>query len=321
MNLTKIFVGVDVSKNNLDVFLRPVGQHFRLKNNIEGIEELLNHLSKYTVGRIVCEASGGYESLVTSALSRANYKIWLMEPKRIKSFIASEGIKAKTDKIDARMLALFAEQKELPEEMCVKTATTNEELLQALVKRREVIVKMVAQEKTRLDHPQSILCKDDIESLIAHLANKIENIDEKIQNIINGDSKMLDKQKIITSIPGAGKVLSATLIATMPELGKIENKSIAALIGVVPYTNESGNFKKQATIREGRPIPRKALYMPTLSAIRCNQDFKKFYNRLLSNGKKPKVAIVAVMRKFIIVANTLVAENRMWEPNKNANLA
>jgi transposase len=317
MNLTKIFVGVDISKDNLDVCLLPAKKHFRVKNDASGLQELIQNLSECAVVRIVCEASGGYENLLIRTLSQAHYPIWLIEPKRIKAFIASEGIKAKTDKIDAAMIALFAQQKELSEQTRVKISKLNEELLKELVKYKNNLISIAAQEKTRLRHPQTTFCKEKIQQHIDFLNEQIEKAEKEIEQLIKNDDDWQQKQTIITSMPGAGKATASALIAFMPELGKIGNKQAAALAGLVPYTKESGTYTKTATIREGRPLPRKALYMSTLSAIQHNQDFKIFYNRLLVSGKKPKVAIVAVMRKFIVLANVLLTENRMWSISKN----
>lgn len=317
MKLAKIFVGVDISKDNLDVFVRPLDQYFRVKNNASGVNEILNKLSEHDVVRIVCESSGGYEKMLIRTLINAGHSMWLVDPKRIKAFIASEGIKAKTDKIDASMIALFAQQKELSEQTRIKIPKKNEELLKALVRRKDDLTRIVIKEKTRLIHPQVEFCKDKIQQLIDFITEQIVEVEKEIQQLIDNDDDWKHKQNIITSIPGAGKGTSTTLLACFPELGKIGNKQVAALLGVAPYVSESGNHKKKSIVKEGRPLPRKMLYMPTLSAVRHNPDFKIFYERLRGEGKPPKVALVAVMRKFIILANVLVAEDRLWEPNKN----
>lgn len=318
MKLAKIFVGVDISKDNLDFCFLPAKQYLRLQNNDNGIKQLIKILSMYDVERIVCEASGGYETLLIRTLSRHGHRIWLIEPKRIKAFIASEGIKAKTDKIDAAMIALFAQQKNFPEHTRIKIPKQNEELLKALVKRKITLTNMLAQEKTRLSHPQAIFCKDKIQKHVDFMTAEVKDLEKEIEELIRNDDDWQQKQKIITSIPGAGRSTAATLIAFMPELGTTGNKQVAALLGTVPYVQESGKFTKTAIIKEGRPVPRKALYMSTLSAIQYNQDFKVFYNRLLNTGKKPKVALIAVMRKFIVLANVLLTQNKMWEVSKNA---
>lgn len=321
MNLTKIFVGVDISKDSLDVCFLPENKHFKVQNDALGLKKMIQNLSEYDVKRIVCEASGGYEALLIRALSQTNYPIWLIEPKRIKAFIASEGIKAKTDKIDAKMIALFAQQKELSEQTRVKISKLNEDLLRELVKYKNNLTAIAAQEKTRMTHPQITFCKEKMQQHITFLNEQIKKVEKEIEQLIKHDDDWQQKQTIITSMPGAGKSTASALIAFMPELGKIGNKQAAALAGLAPYTKESGTCTKTATIREGRPMPRKALYMSTLSAIQHNQDFKIFYNRLLGSGKKPKVALVAVMRKFIVLANVLLTENRTWTKSKDVYIA
>ncbi len=318
MKLTEIFVGVDISKDNLDVFLRPLNQYFKTPNSAAGLNKILNVFSEYNVVRVVCESSGGYEKLLIRTLSNAGYFVWLIEPKRIKSFIASDGAKAKTDKIDASMIALFAQQKELSEETRIKVPKENEELLKALIRRKSDLTGMISREKTRLAHPQVEFCKDKIQQHIDFMDEQVKELEKEIEQLIDNDDDWKHKQNIITSIPGAGKGTSATLIAFFSELGSIGNKQVAALLGVAPYTNESGNYKKKSIIREGRSLPRKMLYMPTLSAVQHNPDFKKFYERLREEGKPSKIALIAVMRKFIILANVLLTENRKWAPNKNA---
>src|SRR5579872_5693254 len=169
MKLTKIFVGVDVSKDNLDVCILPNKEFFRVKNNKNGLKQLQESLLGHEVARVVCEASGGYETLLVRTLSKADYAVWLIEPKRIKAFIASEGIKAKTDKIDSFMIASFAQQKELPEQTRVKVPKANAELLKALVQRKGTLTAIAAQEKTRLHQSLAIFCKEDIQKHIEFL--------------------------------------------------------------------------------------------------------------------------------------------------------
>ena len=177
---------------------------------------------------------------------------------------------------------------------------------------------MLVREKTRLAHPQVVFCQDKIQQHIDFMTDQIKELEKEIEQLIDNDDDWKHRQNIITSIPGAGKGTATTLIAFFSELGSIGNKQVAALLGVAPYANESGNCKKKSIVKEGRPIPRKMLYMPTLSAVQHNPDFKIFYERLREEGKPPKIALIAVMRKFIILANVLLSENRMWAPNKNA---
>ena len=311
--VTNIFVGVDVSKDHLDVYLLPSKKHMRIKNNSDGLNYLLRRLKKLHVSRIVCEASGGYESLLVSTMSQAEHAIWRIDPKRIKAFIASEGVKAKTDSIDAAMIALFAQQKQLAEYARIKSQKIDAEKLKAIVKRKETLTRIAAQEKTRLKHPQQSFCRQEIKDHITFIAQQIKILEQEIGKKITNNENWQQKSKIITSIPGIGETTTASLIAHIPELGTIGNKQVAALAGLVPYTCQSGNQTKQSRIREGRSAPRKALYMAALSAIQYNHDMKIFYNRLVKLGKKKKVALVAVMRKLIILVNVLICENRVWK--------
>ncbi len=311
--VAKIFVGVDVSKDHLDIFLLPSGKHMRIKNNSDGLDYLLRRLKNLPVSRIVCEASGGYESLLVSTMSQAEYAIWRIDPKRIKAFIASEGVKAKTDSIDAAMIALFAQQKQLAEYARIKLQKIDAEKLKAIVKRKETLTRIAAQEKTRLRHPQQSFCQEEIEDHVTFIAQQIKALEQEIDKIIKNDDDWQKKSKIIISIPGIGESTTASLIAHIPELGTIGNKQVAALVGLVPYTRQSGNHTKESRIREGRSAPRKALYMAALSAVQYNHDMKIFYNRLVGLGKKKKVALIAVMRKLIILVNVLLCENRVWK--------
>lgn len=318
MKIAKLFVGVDVAKDDLDICFLPINKNFRVKNNESGLEKLSKELSKYDVERILCEASGGYEGLLVQTLSRFGYSVWRIEPKRIKHFIASEGIKAKTDKIDAAMIASFAQQKQLTELTRIKPTTENDEQLRALVKRKEELTLMVAKEKTRLDHPQQHLCRQKIKDLIEFINKQIKIIEKEIATLIQNDDDWSHKATILTSVPGIGNATAATLITHISELGVVTNKQAAAILGVVPYTIQSGKHTKESRVKEGRSAPCRAIYMAALSAIQYNQDMKTFYQRLVSAGKKRKVALVAVMRKLIILVNILIRENRLWKQLKNA---
>lgn len=308
--VTNIFVGVDVSKHFLDIFLYPKNEHFRIANSQAGIDKLLQTLSMYTVKRIACESTGGYENLLLDLCRQKNYDIWQIDPKRIKAFIISEGIRAKTDKLDAKMIALFAAKKAPKYEK--QKVSLNHYKLRALVQRRSDLVAMASMEKKRLKGPTGLYCKENIEQVLKILNEHIDSLDEKIQDLIDQDDDMDDRKEILESIPGIGKTTAASLIAHMPELGKIENKQAAALIGVAPYTKQSGAYKGNEMISGGRLAPRCALYMAALAACRYNPRMKKFYTRLRNAGKKPKVAVVAVMNKLIITINAMCKNNTRW---------
>lgn len=308
--IAKNFVGVDVSKNWLDVYIYPKDQALKIDNTQSSIEALLQIFSNNNIVQIVCESSGGYENLLINLCSNAGYKVWRVDPKRIKAFVSSEGVKVKTDKSDAKMIARFASQKQPSYEQ--NNRSSHEERIRALVRRKADLTEMSAMEKKRLKGPTGQFCKERIEALLNIINQDIQELENEIQVLIQQDKTLSDKSDILQSIPGIGKTTAAALIADMPELGKIENKKAAALLGVVPYTKQSGMYKGNEIISGGRPAPRKALYMAALTATRYNKQMKIFYTRLRDKGKKPKVAVVAVMNKLIMTINAMLRKNEKW---------
>lgn len=312
--ITQVFVGVDVSKRKLDVHINPLRKALLVDNTDKGIKQLIGALKPYRVARMVCESSGGYEALMIKMFRNEGINVWQVEPKRIKAFIYSEGKRAKTDKIDAEMIALFASQKTNPNEN--RIATRNNELYM-LVTRRNELVRMVKMEQSRLEHPELIFA-ESIKQHITYLRTHIKEIEEKINVLIKEDAALAKRSEIIESVSGIGRTTAAVLIATVPELGNSSNKEIGALIGVVPYTRESGQFKGKAIISGGRWLPRSALFMAAMVAIRYNPLCKKFYTGLRNAGKPAKVALVAVMRKLIVIINAMLRESKVWCENQAA---
>ena len=282
----------------------------RVDNTQVGIEQLLQIFSHNNIAQIVCESSGGYENLLISLCAAAGYKVWRVDPKRVKAFIASEGVKAKTDKIDAKMIALFASQKEASYTQSQRSDT--DEKIRALVRRKADLTEMAAIEKRRLKGPTGQFCKGSIERHLDVINQDIQSLEIEIQDLISQNAELSAKSDILQSIPGIGKSTAAALIADMPELGTIDNKKAAALLGVVPYTKQSGMYKGCETIYGGRPAPRKALYMAALCATRFNKPMRIFYGRLREKGKKPKVAVVAVMNKLVSTMNAMLRKNEKW---------
>lgn len=308
--LSNVDVGVDISKQHLDAHFHQTGKAIRIQNSSTGLTKLTSLLSQYEVGQIVCESTGGYERLMCKTLGELNYKVWCVQPIRIKAFIVSEGIKAKTDKIDAKMIALFASQKQCAYEPIQRSE--NNEKLRNLVTLKASMTTSAAELKTQL---QQIIDSDCIQILVKNLhflEKQIEKLSKQINALITNDQAMHDKAQIITSIPGIGDGTAAMTLAMLPELGTINNKSAAALVGVAPYIKQSGGYKGQAKISGGRAPLRGILYMAALTAIKYNQKLMSFYQRLLAAGKVFKVAIVAVMRKLVIYMNTLVRKGELW---------
>jgi transposase len=221
------------------------------------------------------------------------------------------GVKVKTDKSDAQMIALFAERVRCKYEQC--KLSEEAEKLRALVRRRRDLTNIISIEKKRLRHPKQIYCREEIEELIAFTGKQVSMLDEKIMEMIDNDPDWKKKAEIVKSLPGIGKQTAAVLIADMPELGKLNNREAAALVGVAPYVNESGTYKGAAHISGGRFGLRNSIYMAALTASRYNPELAKFYKRLRKAGKKPKVAIVAVMRKMVTMVNSMIKDNRKWQ--------
>lgn len=308
-NIAEVYVGVDISKNNLDVYIYPLAKFFRVANSEIGIREIIKGLVKYKVTQIACEATGGYEKLLAQLLKEQHYSLWIVDPRRIKGFIVASGCKSKTDKIDAQKIAEFASKNSPHYEIINKSESQNK--LQALVNRKNDLVKFLASEKTRLKHPAHALYASHIKKFITTLEYEIISIESQRQDLIKKDEELHTKSKILESIPGIGKVTAATLLSFVPELGQLSNKKVSALIGVCPYENESGKYKGKKYIKYGRDIPRKALYMCALTTVKHHLPLKEFYLRLMAAKKPFKVAIVAVMHKLIIIANSVLKKGEL----------
>jgi transposase len=311
MNVSQIFIGVDVSKNHLDVHIHSHKKGFRVANDALGIRKIITKLSKYNVGKIVCEASGGYEKKFVQMATQKGLNVWRVQPNRVKSFIASDGIKAKTDAIDARMLAKFAAEKE-----CAYTPhlmSPVEGKLHEYTTCRAQLVQTAAAEKTKLAMITELDCRDAVKDIIDFIENKVKEIDKAIEALMKQDDRIKHRIEIAQSIPGIGKITANAIIAAMPELGSMNCKQVAALAGVAPYQNQSGKFERRAYIKAGRSAPRRAMYMAALTAISCNKIMKEFYERLISLGKAPKVALIAVMRKMFVILNAMLRDKVMWK--------
>ncbi len=312
----KISIGIDVSKDHLDIHIRSLPYiSFKVENSSLGINTIITKLStfKHEINQIVCEATGGYEFQMQNMLRLAGYNVWSVNPRRVKSFIDSEGVFVKTDKTDARMLAMFAEKKESSYDQYIPTVEDLE--LRAAIKRRADIVGMLTMEKNRLKAPLYKSEKKGIKSVITFFEKQVKKHDDRIKKLIQENEIWKRKVEIIESIPGVGRITSTTLLSDIPELGSIGHKKAAALLGVAPYTKESGAYKGASKIKGGRPGPRKVVYMAALCASHSNPILKVFYQKLLMAGKKPKVALVAVMRKLIVMINAMLANDQNWNLN------
>lgn len=307
--VSKVFIGVDVSKNNLDICIYPLNKSFKIANSTTDIEKFIKSLSLYDVLEIACEATGGYEKLLATVLRKHSFNLWIVDPRRIKGFIIASGCKSKTDKIDAQKIAEFASK--TSKEYQTIDKSENQEILQAWINRKQDLTEFLAAEKTRLKHPSHELCASKIQKMIAFLKKEIKALDKDIKNLIGSDAELQNKSTILESIPGIGQATAALLMSFVPELGQLSNPKISSLVGVCPYDRESGNYKGKKFIRGGRKIPRNALYMCALTTIKYYLPLKEFYDRLKRKEKPFKVAMVAVMHKLIMIANSLLQKGEL----------
>jgi transposase len=312
VTVTRVDIGVDVSKKFLDVHFHPIKKAMRINNDTDGLNELLKHLSQYSVKQVVCEATGGYEKPMQKALMKKGLNVWIVNPRRIKAFIVSEDIKAKTDKLDAKMIALFASQKHSAYKPIQHT--DEDEKLKALVSLKASVTASASGYKTQLQQQSDTDCIKYLKQLLHTTEKNIKKINQQINDLIKQDEGLVRKAQIISSIPGAGEGTVAVCLSMLPELGNIDNKKIASLVGVAPHIKQSGNNKGKARISGGRSSVRNVLYMAAVSAITHNPKLKQFYQRLITAGKPFKVAIVAVMRKLIVIINSMVMKGELWNP-------
>jgi len=309
-NITKVWVGVDVAKDYLDIYINPTEKSMHISNTTDGLRGLVKKLSNLNVGQIVLESSGGYEQQAKIIFQKAGHAVWIVDPKRIKSFRESKGIKAKTDKIDAKMIALFASQEAPSYEQ--SHLSDDEVRIAALTKRRCAIISMIINEKKRLQQEHDIDCQRSTKRIIRNLEKEVTSIDEKREALVKKNVVIQKKADIMQTMVGVGQTTAYSLLSLTPELGKIGNKQISSLIGVAPNTKQSGKYINHATVGGGRSMARRALYMAALTASRSNPSLRNFYNKLRAKGKSPKKALVAVMRKMIVTLNAMLRKEETW---------
>ncbi|WP_319522544.1 IS110 family transposase [uncultured Desulfosarcina sp.] len=308
-----VFVGIDVSKDNLDVHLLPENKQYRFVYEPKKIKALIKMLKKHTPRLIVMEASGGYEISVALSVADAKLPLAVVNPRQVRDYARAIGQLAKTDAIDAYVIARFAQdvRPEVRDQL-----TFNQLKLKELISRRQQLIAMRTAEKNRLARVFSDPVINGIKAVIATLDAQIKSIDEQMNHEIKNNPTWRQKVDLITSVPGIGKTTAYTLLFALPELGKLNRREIAALVGVAPMNRDSGLMRGKRTITGGRAIVRKALHMPTLSAAtRWNEKLNRFYTRLLANGKKHSVALTACMRKLLITLNSMLKNNQTYNPD------
>jgi len=303
------YVGIDVAKDHLD-FADSAGREGKVRNDPEGIEELLKELSEPRPALVVLEASGGYESSVAAALAAAGYATAVVNPRQVRSFARATGQSAKTDAIDARLLALFGERIR-PEPRLL--ADAGHEQLKALVARRRQLIEMLTAETNRLAQVASGPVHKGIRRHVRWLEAQIQRIDDDLDRFVRQSPIWRAKDDLLQGVPGIGPVTSRTMLAELPELGRLTHKQIAALVGVAPFNRDSGQLRGRRVVWGGRASIRSSLYMATLVATRRNPAIRAFYLRLRSHGKPTKLVLTACMRKMLVILNAIAASNRPWE--------
>jgi transposase len=304
----EVFVGIDVSKDKLDVAVRPSGEILSFSNDEDGISLMVDFIKPLSPLLIVLEATGGLETASVGILAAKGLPVVVINPRQVRDFAKATGKLAKTDAIDAHVIARFGEAVR-PEIRPLKDQETQK--LDALITRRRQIVEMITAEKNRLGSATSWTRKD-IQNHIAWLEKCLMKADKDLNNLLRKSPVWREKNDILRSTPGVGPVLSMTLLSNLPELGTLNRKQIAALVGVAPLNRDSGLFRGKRKIWGGRASIRSVLYMSVTCAIRFNPLIKKFYQHLRNAGKVHKVAMTACMRKLLIILNTMIKNRTCW---------
>lgn len=311
MEVGSIFVGIDVSKERLDVAMRPSGARESATNDKDGIEALVKRLREVQPSLIVLEASGGLERSVTRALTSAELPVVVVNPRQVRDFAKATGQLAKTDRIDALVLARFGEAvrpalRPLPDEVTLE--------LRALIARRRQITEMIVAERNRLSGASKGVRKR-IDAHIRWLEAELDRADKDLDQSIGQSPIWRHNEDLLRSVPGIGPVISRCLIAELPELGELNRKQIAALVGIAPLNRDSGTLRGRRSIWGGRAAVRAVLYMAALVASKHNGVIQAFYKRLRNAGKAPKVALVACMRKLLTILNSMLKHKTRWSEN------
>jgi transposase len=308
-----LYVGIDVSKDRLDVHAHPSGQSFATARNGAGLAELIERLRSLAPALVAVEATGGFETVVAAALAGANLPVVVVNPAQVRHYAQALGKRAKTDPIDAAVIACFAEAtkpavRALPDEMT--------RLLADLVARRRQIVEMMAAEGQRERRAVDKRLKKSIARLRKALEKELAEIDGEIDDQVRGSPAWAEKEDLLASVPGVGPVVARTLIAEMPELGSLDRRQIAALAGLAPWTRQSGQWKGKSFIGGGRKSLRSVLFVAALVAARFNPQLKAFRDKLVAAGKPKIVAIVATARKLLTILNAMVRDGKPWSPGE-----
>lgn len=302
------FVGIDVSKEVVDVGVLPGEKTWQVPQKPQDLAALAEQLKALNPEAVVLEASGGYESPVVAALAAADLPVVAVNPRQVRDFAKATGTLAKTDRLDALVLARFAEAVK-PERRPLKDFQT--ELLQDLLVRRRQLVEMLMMEKTRL-HQATGPVRKDIERHVLWLQKRVKQVEKDLDDAIKNSPVWREREQLLRSVPGVGRVAALTLMAQLPELGQLNRKQIAALVGVAPFARDSGTMRGKRTCWGGRAAVRSVLYMGALAAVRGDTSIARFYQRLIRAGKPAKVALTACIRKMIVALNAILRTGKPW---------
>lgn len=308
-NIPTSFVGVDVSKATLDVVVRPSGEHFQVQNTPDGCRQLLERLAALRVGCVVLEATGGYERPCAAALVDAQVPVAVINPRRARDLARGLGKLAKTDRMDAQVLAYCAQHCEVHR---AQKTPEKQAQLEALVVRRRQLVAMRAVEQTRLAQTTDKRALEDLKQTVSFLQKHIDKLERQIAGLIDSDEHWGKLRELIQTVPGIGPTTAAVLLAELPELGSLNRRQIAALAGVAPYHQESGTRKGKRSIRAGRAPLRTSLYMAVVTATVHNPRIRQIYKDLTGRGKPVKVAMVACIRKLLTALNQMIKNRQKW---------
>jgi transposase len=304
------FVGIDVSKDRLDIHPRPSGEAFALPRDGAGLDQLVARLTALGPQLVVLEATGGFEITVAAALAGAGLPLAVVNPRQIRAFARALGRLAKTDRLDAEAIALFAERiRPAPRPVPAADARA----LAELVARRRQIVEMIGMERNRQRQARGPRVRRTIEATLATLLAQLAELDREIDDTLRGSPAWREAEDLLTSVPGVGGITARTLIAELPELGSLDRRCLAALVGVAPINRDSGQWRGHRAIAGGRTAVRNVLYMATLAAIRWNPVLKAHYAQLVARGRPKKVALIACLRRLLGILNAILRSRTPWQ--------
>jgi len=306
-----VFAGIDVAKHHLDLCCLPSGKRERFENNVNGFREIIKYLAKHHPQLTVMEATGGYETLLAAALQTAQIPIAVVNPKRIRDFAKANGQLAKTDRLDAAIIARFSSVIRPP----AQVMDPNGSGLKTLMSRRYQLICIKTQEINRQEHANDKLIAKSLKRMSIAIDREIVNIERQIDKPVANMPEANAKAEILDPAPGIGRTTATMLVTQVPELGHLNRRQLAMLVGVAPINRDSGTFRGKRMTGGGRRQVKSRLYMPTLVATQHNPVIRKFYQHLLAKGKAKMAALVACMRKLLTILNSMIANNETWRCN------